>query len=178
MFWWLRESIEGMHRTPCVCARVAVTRWHVVGAAGAHQSIRLSLAARRYVQIISSEWFIIAFVPFRVGTVDLHLGSEESHDIALPSQRAPVQFSSQLPSVPCSFHSRHTSHVASSFTSDNCLYLFRVFISFDKISDRSRSLCRRQQHVPSPSYVHSCFHSEYRLTWQCDASTFVSTVSH
>lgn len=56
---------------------VAIARWHVVRAAGARSSIHLSLAERWYVQIISSEWIIAMPVPFRVETVDLHLGSED-----------------------------------------------------------------------------------------------------
>lgn len=153
-----------MYRTPYACTRVAVTRWHVVGAAGAHQSIRLSLVTRWYVQIISSEWLIIAFVPFRVGTVDLYLGSEDRTISSYPL-RVHLCNSSVSPAAtlvsPETYLTRRSLHpllpIIVSISFKYSFLLIRFLIG-------PRSLCRRQQHVPSASYVHSCFHSEYRLT--------------
>lgn len=116
-------------------AQVAVTRWHVVGAAGGYPSIHLSLVTRWYVQIISFAWFIIVPVPFRVG-MDLHLRSEDrtisSYPLSVHLCNSHLNCYRAL-----HFYSRYTPHVGRFILYFRSLFLFQlfwVFVSFDKIS--------------------------------------------
>lgn len=76
------------------------------------RSSRCTLVARNALvcKIISSEWFIIVLVPFRVGTVDLYLGSEDRTISFYPLS---VHLCNSRLSCHCAMcvYLRYTSHV-------------------------------------------------------------------